>query len=443
MFSLFLIFVALAAAQSSEEHSFTASDSMRPKWCQGSVAAQFLKAKAGTFKSSGGVTKVFLNPTIEDVLKERALRAAMGRKSDCCLNEDLVAGQGFISGDIICNHKQKFMEETGPGADIIVHRGKATMCPGDHMVGWEKFGIWKFSKGVFTASIPTSTPSSMEGRLNRAITRKENSGCCLSDDLSADVSSHGWIVCDPEFTDDSEVQVEGTGKWCPGPLIADMWKGRPATFRMDGEKIVLKFAEGYVPESVRKRVIRTAANKEGEDTDCCLEENLRDGMSGRVICNERQAVRPRATNERCSFYATVADKDPKGLNVRSAPTSRVNNVVSQVYYDNMVSVSDCNDKGWCKITSNENFGEPRPRGAKPFKAGWVYGKYLNTDTNESARNFYKAYSKTSPVVQTRMGGGLQVLQCEGNWVKVRDPKNGKIGWLAPGDHCGNPVTTCA
>ncbi|MGC6494598.1 MAG: hypothetical protein ACON5B_17310 [Myxococcota bacterium] len=156
--------------------------------------------------------------------------------------------------------------------------------------------------------------------------------------------------------------------------------------------------------------------------------------------NATEAPTP-ATPTPCNLDAFVTDGDPKGLNVRDAPTTKGSTVLGQLptTIDVMLHVVASQD-GWFKFDQAEDIMGER---AMP-QAGWVSGTLLGTGVKNygSLRTFhlYSAASSTSPVVGTPGEETVSLLACEGAWVKVKSGAG--TGWLAPEAQCPNPVTTC-
>lgn len=143
----------------------------------------------------------------------------------------------------------------------------------------------------------------------------------------------------------------------------------------------------------------------------------------------------------CDLDAFVTDGDPKGLNVRDAPTMKGSTVLGQLptTIDVTLHVVASQD-GWFKFDQAEDIMGER---AMP-QAGWVSGTLLGTGVRnyapERTYHLYSAASSTSSVVGTPGEETVSLLACEGAWVKVKSGAG--TGWLAPEAQCPNPVTTC-
>jgi SH3-like domain-containing protein len=59
----------------------------------------------------------------------------------------------------------------------------------------------------------------------------------------------------------------------------------------------------------------------------------------------------------------------------------------------------------------------------------------------TATKLHASPDASSPVVGTMSTEDIGNVQaCRGQWLQVQTKK--AKGWMAPGSHCGNPVTTC-
>ena len=143
----------------------------------------------------------------------------------------------------------------------------------------------------------------------------------------------------------------------------------------------------------------------------------------------------------CEGSAYIIDPDPKGTNVRSAP-GRESSVLYVIPYDfegTEVEVSAFSD-GWVLIRSAD--GPTTDFHSK--RQGWIHVSLLaTTAVHPSGRKvpLYSSSDKRSPVIEMIAGEKEAKLEgCIGGWRHVKIGK--QRGWLAPGDSCGNPVTTC-
>ena len=144
--------------------------------------------------------------------------------------------------------------------------------------------------------------------------------------------------------------------------------------------------------------------------------------------------------ETCDISAEVTDPDPLGLNVRAGP-ERTAQKVGTVPNGAMVTITKSSGR-WVYISDVNTFGEPM---TSTFQPGWVYGGLLGVSSNEQKQMMrHGASNFAAPMGAVEGMGSIQ--SCKGQWVKVKMPGldgSPMVGWLAPGSHCGNPVTTCA
>jgi hypothetical protein len=165
---------------------------------------------------------------------------------------------------------------------------------------------------------------------------------------------------------------------------------------------------------------------------------------------------------RCDVSAFITDKDPKGLNVRSAPDK---NVISRIPYKNYqpeqpitVHIVDAKT-GWLKI---DRWTDGLTTGKFAGEA-WIYGKLvavsIKGDENikiyggpEGATTHLVANIHEKPAAETPLLGQLDaenqlvnVLDCQDKWIltagKMLDGKLLK-GWLAPQQQCPNFSSAC-
>ncbi len=158
----------------------------------------------------------------------------------------------------------------------------------------------------------------------------------------------------------------------------------------------------------------------------------------------------------CAFEGWVIDEDPKGLNVRAAPSAKaraVGTLPPMAWDPDLerkmgagVRVLESRN-GWFRIGDpgwSRNIG-PDPGGPK----GWIHGRYL-----DFAIQTDKAFAEpdpNSPAVATAWrdkDGGHQIgyrhpTECRGEWVRLlvkgHDGRE-KLGWLR--GTCAIQETTC-
>jgi SH3-like domain-containing protein len=138
---------------------------------------------------------------------------------------------------------------------------------------------------------------------------------------------------------------------------------------------------------------------------------------------------------RCRLTVFANDPDPAGLNLRSAAGTGSQVVATIVDSDAMLDVTGSRGK-WLRVE--------RVRGADgtvQFEGeAWVFGPLTGVRANRTL-DLLAAPQKTSPAVARMPAEQTGVVEaCDAMWVRVRHGKAG--GWMAPGAHCGNSVTTC-
>ena len=143
----------------------------------------------------------------------------------------------------------------------------------------------------------------------------------------------------------------------------------------------------------------------------------------------------------CEASVYTADPDPKGTNVRFAPqkNSPVLIVIPNDPEATVVELS-ASFEDWVLIHPAEGVAsEFRFQGE-----GWVYAPLLALRAVHRTGRKVPLYSKPdtgSSVIKIYDGETeARLAGCRGRWMQVRIGK--QKGWLAPGDYCGNPVTTC-
>jgi hypothetical protein len=144
--------------------------------------------------------------------------------------------------------------------------------------------------GKTHASIDSRVSSGMYRRISDALKGEalSSTGCCLEENLGGEFLLYGNVVCDPEFKDENEMEVyDGKSRFCPGSSIGSMWKARAGTYRLDKGKVYYRpYREAS--DALKERGFKAAMNMPYNKYDyaCCLDEDLRDGESGWVVCDE-------------------------------------------------------------------------------------------------------------------------------------------------------------
>lgn len=145
----------------------------------------------------------------------------------------------------------------------------------------------------------------------------------------------------------------------------------------------------------------------------------------------------------CSVSAFVADTDPAGLNVRSGPGSDYEAIATLPTSEPVeVSIVGATD-GWFLI--NEAYSQSKSELAQP---GWVYAPLLGVTTTsldindpEAPATLYEAPDGFSNVkTEVPKFTEVTLLSCSGNWLEVQTGET--TGWLAVGEQCSNPTSTC-
>jgi SH3-like domain-containing protein len=145
----------------------------------------------------------------------------------------------------------------------------------------------------------------------------------------------------------------------------------------------------------------------------------------------------------CSASAFIVDTDPAGLNVRSGPGSDFA-AQDTLSTSEPIKVSIVGATGaWFLINeawSVEQQALPQP--------GWVYAPLLGVSTTslnindpEAPTTLYAEPDGSAAVVAAiPKYSEVTLLGCSGNWLQVQAPD--ATGWLAVGEQCSNPVSTC-
>jgi SH3-like domain-containing protein len=143
----------------------------------------------------------------------------------------------------------------------------------------------------------------------------------------------------------------------------------------------------------------------------------------------------------CEGYAYTIDPDPKGINIRAAPdkNSPVLRVIPYDFEGTSVTLSGSSEN-WVLINSADGLTTEFQFQGK----GWVHASLLAVRAVHPSGRKVALYSKPdagSPVVRMIAEETEALLTgCKGRWMRVLIGK--AKGWLAYGDYCGNPVTTC-
>ena len=157
---------------------------------------------------------------------------------------------------------------------------------------------------------------------------------------------------------------------------------------------------------------------------------------------------------RCEVSAFVIDKDPKGLNVRSAPNEDIISKIPRKTYQLeeaiIVHIIDAKED-WLKIDQWSDSVTT----ATFNRDAWVYGKLVATtiksDSEESASgSLTRIYAKPFPNAEvigqmSAQGQTVNILDCNNQWVliigKTLDGTEVQ-GWLSPQGQCPNLIANC-
>ncbi|NEQ42573.1 MAG: SH3 domain-containing protein [Leptolyngbya sp. SIOISBB] len=145
----------------------------------------------------------------------------------------------------------------------------------------------------------------------------------------------------------------------------------------------------------------------------------------------------------CSASAFIVDTDPAGLNVRGGPSSEfaVQDTLPTAAPVEVTIVGATNE--WFLI--NEAWSEEQQELQRP---GWVYAPLLGVSTTsldindpEAPTTLYAEPDGNAAVAaEIPKYSEVTLLGCTGNWLQVEAPET--TGWLAAGEQCSNPVSTC-
>lgn len=154
-----------------------------------------------------------------------------------------------------------------------------------------------------------------------------------------------------------------------------------------------------------------------------------------------------AWSNSCRLQGYSIDKDRRGLNVRSGPgknfgviarLKRVRDGSSYILPEMEITGS----KGpWLHI----GYAREGLDGRTLFRgSGWVHSNMVAVTTRGSypERVILRKSKRSRSRIIARLATETEVRMrsCKGNWAQVA--YRGRLGWLAPGDHCGTAVTTC-
>lgn len=145
----------------------------------------------------------------------------------------------------------------------------------------------------------------------------------------------------------------------------------------------------------------------------------------------------------CTASAFVADDDPAGLNVRSGPGSDFP-VIDTLPTDGPVEVTiAAAANGWMQLSVAWSMQQQELE-----EAGWVYAPLLGVTTRseDTSSPDVPVPLMANPDAAATVAAELPefeevtLLSCSGEWLQVQGA--GAEGWLAAGNQCSSPVTTC-
>ena len=148
-----------------------------------------------------------------------------------------------------------------------------------------------------------------------------------------------------------------------------------------------------------------------------------------------------AQSARCDFTAATGDAQYSATNVRAAPSPK-GKVLMTIEATAPVEVHSVGRSGdWYRIDRVSDAEQDKIlfRGT-----AWIHRSQLVLSVAGGDHRLYARPSKTSAALMrlTPDGNLLDVIDCQGRWVKVVVDK-AKTGWMAPDALCSNPMTTCS
>lgn len=148
---------------------------------------------------------------------------------------------------------------------------------------------------------------------------------------------------------------------------------------------------------------------------------------------------------RCDAEAYVTDRDPNGLNVRSAPdksASIVGNLPNSKVEGIRVHLTGSSGE-WVRIDHALEQGSDNDRDFIRTE-GWVFAPLLGVggmSVIKGGSPLYLSHSSSSTILTiVPADGSMSVHGCYGNWLYVQYKQI--KGWGAPRTLCANPLTTC-
>ncbi len=142
----------------------------------------------------------------------------------------------------------------------------------------------------------------------------------------------------------------------------------------------------------------------------------------------------------CDISAFVADKDPKGLNVRSGP-GKGHKIIGNIPTTKVGVIVDitASHGNWVQLSKAESPDKIEFQGK-----GWVSAQLLGTSTRgygtQGVSVYKNANNQSSVMGRIPPETGVKLLGCSQSWALVE--YEGLKGWIEPEAQCGNPLTTC-
>ena len=151
-----------------------------------------------------------------------------------------------------------------------------------------------------------------------------------------------------------------------------------------------------------------------------------------------------AQSGKCVQRVWIEDDDPKGTNIRDAPSikGKIIDVIPRATDEEPEGSIDvvAYSNGWLKTVWTETV-----KGKDVNKFGWISAKKVGFAIEVKSGGPAPLYSSPSrsskkiAAVSETASFTIIGIGCFGFKISYK----GKIGWLWEGDTCGNPLTTCA
>ena len=137
----------------------------------------------------------------------------------------------------------------------------------------------------------------------------------------------------------------------------------------------------------------------------------------------------------CRVRVFTADPDPKGTNVRSGPGSKFSALAVITDNDSEIEVVGASGQ-WLRVKEVKGVD-----GKVYFSGdGWMYAPLTAVRPRRRTGLLANPVKPGQVIGNLGQDEQLRVQSCKGLWIQIQ--KNNLNGWMEPGSHCGNPVTTC-